>query len=128
MYLVTFGAADLSLPAFCSRCYRAQLGEGEAKCARSRCLENSLGGRSPFTGSLFQSEALPLAFGMSSCDDLFYLDIDYSSDRDGCYESVGSTVNWENAYFLNGIEDVGSAVVYGTNEIVDDHVRYVRAW
>ncbi|CAM9246215.1 unnamed protein product [Ectocarpus sp. 8 AP-2014] len=62
---------------------------------------------------------------MSSCDDLFYLDIDYSYDRDGCYESSGSTLDWENAYFLNGIEDVGSAVVYGTDDIVDDNLVWV---
>ncbi|CAM9337771.1 unnamed protein product, partial [Ectocarpus sp. 13 AM-2016] len=81
-------------------------------------------GRSTFTGSLFPSEALPLAFGMSSCDDLFYLDIDYSSDRDGCYE-FSSTINLGNAFFLDGIEDEGSAVVYASENIVDDNLVWV---
>ncbi|CAM9684046.1 unnamed protein product [Ectocarpus sp. 12 AP-2014] len=61
---------------------------------------------------------------MSSCDDLFYLDIDYTSDRDGCYE-VGSTINLENAYFLDGIADEGSAVVYASENIVDDNLVWV---
>ncbi|CBJ32371.1 expressed unknown protein [Ectocarpus siliculosus] len=61
---------------------------------------------------------------MSSCDDLFYLDIDYSTDRDGCYE-VGSTINLENAYFLDGIADEGSALVYASESIVDDNLVWV---
>ncbi|CAM9435216.1 unnamed protein product [Ectocarpus sp. 13 AM-2016] len=58
---------------------------------------------------------------MSSCDDLFYLEVEYFTSRDGCYE-VGSIINSENAYFLDGIEDAGSAVVYASANILDDNL------
>ncbi|CAN0222267.1 unnamed protein product [Ectocarpus fasciculatus] len=66
---------------------------------------------------------------MSSCDDLFYLNVDYSSIRDGCYElRTAATINGENAYFLDGIEeDVGSSVVYAEDGIADDNLVWVLA-
>ncbi|CAB1103877.1 unnamed protein product [Ectocarpus sp. CCAP 1310/34] len=48
---------------------------------------------------------------MSSCDNVFHLDVDYYSFYDGCYEvSTTTTINGEYAYFLNGIEEVDSYV------------------
>ncbi|CAM9895386.1 unnamed protein product, partial [Ectocarpus fasciculatus] len=90
----------------------------------------ALSGKISVDGLVSPSEAFPLAaFGMSSCDDLFYLNVDYFDAFDGCYEvSTTWTINWENAYFLDGIEeDVGSSVVYATDDIVDDNLVWALA-
>ncbi|CAN0155876.1 unnamed protein product, partial [Ectocarpus sp. 6 AP-2014] len=69
------------------------------------------------------------AFTAPSCDDSFSLDVDYFSFPDGCYEvRTTPTLNGEYAYFLNGVEEVGSYVVYADPDIVDDNVVWVLGY
>ncbi|CAB1106192.1 unnamed protein product [Ectocarpus sp. CCAP 1310/34] len=47
---------------------------------------------------------------MTSCYGSFYLNIDYTSEVDGCYEDTTTSINDLDGYFLDGVEAGGSSV------------------